>query len=90
MRSNEHQVSKKSWIHLQENDKFQVTEGVYTWIAHEVGKNTYKKVSNSKCSPARKWWSEHKHNWNLIQSMWDHIFEHHFLAGEHFEFETFL
>jgi len=77
MRSNNHQVSKRQWFHFQENDKFNVIEGVYSWIAHEVGKNTYKKVAQSKCQAAKDWWKDHKHNWNLIQDMWKHIFEHH-------------
>jgi hypothetical protein len=77
LRSNHHQVSKKQWFHFQENEKFNVVDNVYTWIAHETGTNTYKKVASSKCSAAKDWWKNHKHNWNIIQDMWKHIFDHH-------------
>jgi hypothetical protein len=77
MRGNHHQVSKKEWFHFQENDKFNVINNNFTWIAHEVGTNSYKKVTNDKCVAAQDWWKAHKQNWNLIQSMWKHIFEHH-------------
>lgn len=77
MRGNQHTVGKRGWYHDQENDKFQLQNKTYQWIAKERGRNTYKKVSSKRCQVAKNWWKEHRKNWHVVQSVWEEVFEHH-------------
>jgi hypothetical protein len=64
-------------VHEQDNSKIQITESGQKRIADEKGINTYTKVDSSRCEFARKWWSDNKSVWHVIQGMWAHLSSHH-------------
>lgn len=70
-------VGTNGWIHHQYNDKVSVVKGESKILAKEKGANTYTKISDETCAPAKKWWSENKKVWNDIQAMWRHLVDHH-------------
>ena len=44
-------------------------------IAEEKGYNTYKKVSEKKCSFAFNWWKENSKKWSSVRAVWRNIYE---------------
>ncbi|WP_034058403.1 DUF6607 family protein [Lacinutrix jangbogonensis] len=75
IRGNRHEITKDGWVHDQDNEKVIREDGKEdTVIAKEKGFNTYKKVDDSRCDVASKWWTDHQEKWALVRSKWDEVF----------------
>jgi hypothetical protein len=82
-RGNRHLLTDYGWLHEQDNTKIlRSTEGDKI-IAMEKGLNKYKRVDDSKCAPAIKWWSNTRAYWIDVREVWDEIFA----EGEDLNFE---
>ena len=76
-RTNKHIITADGWLHDQNNRKLIVDAKGATQIATEKGLDTYRRVEDSRCLDAQKYWVENKSVWNVIQDMWAHIRSHH-------------
>ena len=75
VRGNRHEITSYGWVHDQDNDKVVREAGKEDIvIAKEKGYNVYKRVDDSRCAGASKWWVEHQEKWSLVRSKWDEIF----------------
>ncbi|NRB51857.1 MAG: hypothetical protein HRU41_29565 [Saprospiraceae bacterium] len=75
IRGNRHELTDYGWVHDQDNKKVirkQGTEDVV--LAEEKGWNTYKKVDDSRCKAAVKWWDENHVVWSNVRKSWDKVF----------------
>ena len=76
VRRNHHEVFDWGWIHNQDNDKLVRREGKEDFIlAQEKGFNTYKRIDDSRCIPAREYWEEYSKMWKLVRNNWDKIYK---------------
>lgn len=73
-RRNRQEITNYGWIHEQDNDKIQRIQEGDKLIAQEKGLNTYKKVDNSRCELAQKYWQDKKVFWEQVRKEWDAIF----------------
>ncbi len=74
-RTNTHEIVKDGWIHDQDNVKIKRTaDGQNTLVAKEKGFDYYKKVDDSKCAGARKYWAANQGMWKNVRSKWASIF----------------
>ncbi|WP_025741770.1 DUF6607 family protein [Aquimarina pacifica] len=75
VRGNRHEITKKGWIHDQDNDKVIREEGKDdVLLAKEKGYNTYVKVPDSQCEAAANWWKEHQDKWALVRNKWQEVY----------------
>ncbi|MGS2764316.1 DUF6607 family protein [Sinomicrobium sp. M5D2P9] len=75
-RTNRQEITDYGWLHEQDNDKvIRDDKGEDTVLAQEKGMNYYRKVEDSKCDPAKKWWKENQDYWARVRAEWDEIFE---------------
>ncbi|MET0242705.1 MAG: DUF6607 family protein [Flavitalea sp.] len=73
-RGNRIRVTDTGWVHEQDNDKVVRKENTPDYVlAQEKGWNIYKKVDDSKCALAAKWWNDNKAYWNVVRKSWDTI-----------------
>lgn len=74
-RTSVHEITNFGWIHDQDNAKtIREENGNEYVIAKEKGQNIYKKVDDSKCAPAQKWWNENKDYWSKVRVKWNDEF----------------
>lgn len=74
-RTNTHEITKEGWIHDQDNVKInRADNGTDKVVANEKGYDVYKKVADSKCAAAHKYWAEYKPMWKNIRSKWATIY----------------
>jgi hypothetical protein len=76
LRGNRHEITNDGWVHDQDNSKiFREVGKQDVTIAKEKGYNTYKKVSESKCKAAKKWWIANNAKWKMVRTKWDEVYE---------------
>ena len=74
-RGNRQEITTAGWIHDQNNKKIIRKEGVKDIIlANEKGFNNYKKVDDSRCDSAIKWWSKNKNKWADVRNKWSEVY----------------
>ncbi|WP_088341467.1 DUF6607 family protein [Robiginitalea sediminis] len=74
VRGNRHEITDSGWVHEQDNEKIrQDTETGRTLIAEEKGRNTYRKVDDTRCLAAAQWWEDHKAFWAGVRQAWDQV-----------------
>ena len=67
-RTNTHEITKEGWIHDQDNEKLiRDDSGKDVLLAKEKGYDVYKKVDNSKCKAAQKFWAENAPIWKNVR-----------------------
>ncbi|MEH6656519.1 DUF6607 family protein [Leeuwenhoekiella marinoflava] len=72
LRNNQVQLTDYGWLHEQDNIKIsQEADGSATTIAEEKGFNSYKRVPDSRCEAAQKWWVENQEIWKKVRAEWD-------------------
>jgi len=76
-RRNRIEFGNNGWVHEEDNEKLIFEQGAFTRIAREKGYNTYRKINDSECLSAEREWARTKAAWNVIQSMWRHMMDHH-------------
>ncbi len=79
---NRHTLTPDGWVHEQDNQKLTLTEagepvGV---IAHEMGLNSYERISETEVAAATKYWREHEAAWAEIRAAWLPLLERDTLA----------
>lgn len=75
-RRNIHQITNYGWLHEQDNRKLlRDVSNKDIEIAQEKGLDLYKKVENSKCMAAQKWFNENKAMWKNVRDKWQMIFD---------------
>ena len=74
-RTNVHEITKDGWIHDQDNTKiFRDEAGKDVALAKEKGHDVYKKVADSKCVAAQKFWKENSPLWKNVRDKWATVF----------------
>jgi hypothetical protein len=73
-RRNRHEIMPWGWLHEQDNNKILRQESQDKLIAREKGWDTYKKVEDSRCQIAQKWWTENQKFWAEVRKEWTQIF----------------
>lgn len=74
-RNNTHEIVKDGWIHDQDNVKIQRgADGKDVLVAKEKGFDHYRKVDDSKCAGARKYWAANKAMWKNVRDKWATVF----------------
>ena len=62
-------------MHDQDNSKIIHEDGKEdVLLAKEKGYNTYKKVDDSRCAAAEKWWQENEEKWAKVRAKWDEVY----------------
>ena len=74
-RTNVHEITANGWIHDQDNSKILRDDaGKDVVLAKEKGYDVYKKVADSKCAAAHKYWKENNALWKNVRDKWTTIF----------------
>lgn len=81
-RLNRQEITSTGWTHEQDNSKMKLADAtdinsLLSEVAREKGEDTYTKVDDSRCAPAKDYWKQNKEVWHGIQAMWKHIASHH-------------
>lgn len=75
VRGNRHEITDYGWLHDQDNAKVVRTEGQEDiLLAKEKGYNTYKRVEDSRCSAAAKWWKDNTNKWVAVRTKWEEVY----------------
>ena len=75
LRGNRQEITDYGWVHEQDNEKIIREAGKEDIVlAKEKGFNTYKKVADSRCKAAAKWWTENENKWAAVRKKWDQVF----------------
>lgn len=72
-RNNRIHVTKEGYLHEQDNDKIIRTEKGDELLAQEKGLNDYRKVDESKCDVAKRWWAKHRSYWGEVRAVWTEL-----------------
>ncbi|WP_395061994.1 DUF6607 family protein [Flavobacterium sp.] len=71
-RRNIHEITKKGWIHEQDNDKIiRDDNGNDVLLAQEKGVDVYTKVDDSKCQVAKNFWKSNNALWQKVRLKWE-------------------
>ncbi len=70
-------VTADGWIHDQNNQKIIRTNGVDKVVTEEKGINTYKKVNEKACAPAKAYWEKNKVYWTKVRTLWENYIAVH-------------
>lgn len=74
-RTNTHEITNYGWIHDQDNIKIlRDANGKDVVLAKEKGYDVYKKVADSKCIAAQKYWATNKAMWKNVRDKWATVF----------------
>ncbi len=75
-RTNVHEITKAGWTHDQDNIKIlRNDDGSDVVLAKEKGTDYYKKVDDSKCIAAHKYWKENAELWKNVRAKWQTVFD---------------
>ena len=75
IRGNRHEITSSGWIHDQDNKKLIRKADTEDFIiAKEKGYNVYKRLDDSDCAGAIKWWGDNKMKWSIVRNKWDQVF----------------
>lgn len=75
-RTNTHEITPFGWTHGQDNVKIlRDASGKDVVIAEEKGFDIYRKVDDSKCRAAQKYWKEYGTLWKNVRAKWQTIFD---------------
>lgn len=67
---NRHTITPTGWVHEQDNYKLDLNDSGNRMIAHEIGFNTYDRVSDYDFSAATKYWEETEAFWKAAHARW--------------------
>ena len=75
-RTNVHEITNDGWIHDQDNIKIMRGDtGKEEILAYEKGYDPYKKVDDSKCIAAQKFWASNAPLWKNVRDKWQTVFD---------------
>ncbi len=72
-RNNRIHVTHEGYLHEQDNDKVIRNEKGDQLLAQEKGLNDYRRVEESKCEVAKKWWEKHRIYWAEVRAVWSEL-----------------
>lgn len=68
---NRHTITPTGWVHEQYNYKLDLkTDRI---IAHELGKNTYARITDIDFTPAREYWEKTSAYWEAVRDFWQDV-----------------
>ena len=70
-RTNRIILTDSGWVHDQDNQKVIRRDGRDKLLAEEKGINTYKRIDDSQCAAAKKYWEKNKEYWGKVRSAWE-------------------
>tara|TARA_B100001559_G_scaffold165004_1_gene138265 strand:- start:3994 stop:4893 length:900 start_codon:yes stop_codon:yes gene_type:complete len=75
LRGNRQEITKKGWVHDQDNFKIIREKGKKDEIiAMEKGINNYLRVNEKKCQAAKEWWEKNSKKWSHVRNSWNKVF----------------
>ncbi len=75
LRGNRQEITKKGWVHDQDNFKIIREKGKKDEIiAMEKGINNYLRVNEKKCQAAKEWWEKNSKKWSHVRNSWDKVY----------------
>ncbi len=75
LRGNRQEITKKGWVHDQDNFKIIREKGKKDEIiAMEKGINNYLRVNEKKCQAAKEWWEKNSKKWSNVRNSWNKVF----------------
>ena len=75
LRGNRQEITKKGWVHDQDNFKIIREKGKKDEIiAMEKGINNYLRVNEKKCQEAKEWWEKNSKKWSHVRNSWNKVF----------------
>lgn len=74
VRRNRHEITEYGHVHEQDNEKVIRSESDDRLLAREKGWNTYEKVDDAQCQPAKDWWEKNAAYWADVRKVWDEVF----------------
>lgn len=96
---NRHIIIPAGWAHEQENLKVSLkSEGEKSYIARELGLNSYERIVGFDFSSGDKYWEKSKNYWSAVREVWSSLFDanstivfnanhdEESLIGKHFDF----
>lgn len=73
-RTNRLNISDKGYIHEQDNEKVLRKDGKDKMLVQERGLNTYDRVDDKKCAPAKYYWERYQGFWSKVRREWENKF----------------
>lgn len=70
-RTNKINITKNGYVHEQDNQKIIRTGGEDKLLVEEKGINSYERIDDSKCAPARAYWEKNKVYWTKVKAAWE-------------------
>ena len=75
LRGNRQEITKKGWVHDQDNFKIISEKGKKDEIiAMEKGINNYLRVNEKKCQAAKEWWEKNSKKWSHVRNSWNKVY----------------
>ena len=75
LRGNRQEITKKGWVHDQDNFKIIREKGKKDEIiAMEKGINNYLRVNEKKCQAAKEWWEKNSKKWSHVRNSWNKVY----------------
>jgi hypothetical protein len=70
-------ITADGWIHDQNNEKIIRANGTDKLLTEEKGLNSYKKIDETACAPAKAYWEKNKVYWTKVRLMWEDYIKTH-------------
>lgn len=76
-RTNRIALTDKGYVHEQDNKKIIRKNGIDKLLVEEKGMNTYTRIDDSKCAPAKAYWEKTKDYWAKVRMAWERYLATH-------------
>ena len=86
LRNNKHKITEYGHVHELDNAKVIRDASGDSVLVHEKGLNIYRKVDDSKCQAAQKWWTKNRPYWVDVRTVWAEVYAEH----EYINLELFV
>ena len=70
-RTNRLVLTDNGYIHEQDNQKIIRKDGVDKLLVEEKGINSYKRLDEKECAPAKAFWEKNKDYWTRVRKTWE-------------------
>jgi hypothetical protein len=76
-RTNRMNIGDSGYLHEQDNQKIIRAGGADKLLVQEKGLNTYKRIEEKECAPAKEYWEKNSGYWGKVRKIWaDYISTH--------------
>jgi hypothetical protein len=73
LRTNKHKLTDFGHVHELDNAKLIRSANKDSVLVWEKGMNTYTKVDDDRCLPAKEWWPENQQYWSDVRAVWSEV-----------------